>query len=79
MPDAAAAALIETAPTETDVKEGAVAAELIAAPETPAPREVSPLPEDGSVVGGVRSSPIVEMLSKRLKATGKKIVRPCLV
>lgn len=71
VPDATASALIEQAPTENDIKEGTVAADLVAQPTTPAAREVSPLLDDKES----KFSPIVEMLSKRLKATSKKIVR----
>lgn len=71
VPDATASALIEQAPTENDIKEGTVAADLVAQPTTPAAREVSPLLDDKES----KFSPIVEMLSKRLKATSKKISR----
>ncbi|KAI0356158.1 hypothetical protein OH77DRAFT_1423757 [Trametes cingulata] len=64
VPDTTTAALIEKAPDEKDVKEGAVAPELVAqtseGPQSPV--ELKP-------------SPIVEMLNKRLKANGKKITR----
>ena len=63
VPDTTTAALIEKAPEPSDVKEGAVAPQLVAQaseePQTPA--ELKP-------------SPIVDMLNKRLKANGKKIV-----
>ncbi|CDO76730.1 hypothetical protein BN946_scf184796.g24 [Trametes cinnabarina] len=64
VPDTTTAALIEKAPEEKDVKEGAVAPQLVAqtSEEPPSPVEVKP-------------SPIVEMLNKRLKANGKKITR----
>ena len=61
--DTTTAALIDKAPAESDVKEGIVAPQLVAQaseePQTPV---------------DVKPSPIVEMLNKRLKANGKKIV-----
>lgn len=71
VPDAAASALIEQAPTENDVKEGSVAPELVAQSEAQVTREVSPVPGGGEK----KPSPIVDMLNKRVKATTKKIVR----
>ncbi|KAF7793779.1 hypothetical protein EIP86_004900 [Pleurotus ostreatoroseus] len=73
VPDAAAAALIDHAPTESDVREGSVAPELVAppAPEAQATREVSPMPEGGER----RVSALVDMLNKRIKTTSKKITR----
>ncbi|OSD04029.1 hypothetical protein PYCCODRAFT_1364691 [Trametes coccinea BRFM310] len=64
VPDTATAALIEKAPEEKDVKEGAVAPQLVAqtSQEPDSPVEIKP-------------SPIVEMLNKRLKANNKKITR----
>lgn len=66
--DAHAAALIDHAPSEGDVKDGSVAPELIA--RTTSTRPVSPAGGDE-----IKLSPIVDMLSKRVKATNKKIVR----
>ena len=68
VPDAHAAALIDHAPSEGDVKEGSVASELVARADSAAP--VSP-----GGAGEPKASPLVDMLQKRLKATGKKIVR----
>lgn len=65
VPDSTSAALIEKAPTESDVKEGSVAPELVAQPE----ETQSPVDENT-----IKLSPIIDMLSKRLKAIQKKIV-----
>ncbi|KAI0769327.1 hypothetical protein BD413DRAFT_81589 [Trametes elegans] len=64
VPDTTTAALIEQAPDQQDVKEGAVAPQLVAqtSEEPQTPVELKP-------------SPIVDMLNKRLKANGKKIIR----
>lgn len=67
VPDATSAALIEKAPEQSDIKEGAVAPDLVVEPEIGIPK----LPEDDI---GVVLSPIVDIVSKRLKATAKKIV-----
>lgn len=67
VPDAHTAALIDHAPSESDVKEGSVAPSLVARQESLPP--VSPGGADEP-----KASPIVDMLNKRLKATGKKIV-----
>ncbi len=64
-------ALVDKAPSETDIKHGDVADELVAHEEAPT-KTVVP---DESEVGGPKSSPVVEMLGKRVKALGKKIVR----
>ena len=66
VPDAHTAALIEHAPSESDVREGSLAPELVARTDSAGP--VSP--------GGVdeTKSPVIEMLNKRLKASNKKIV-----
>ena len=62
IPDAKSAALVEEAPEKTDIQEGTVSSELIAQPE--------------SVVGdGAKLSPIVDLVTKRLKVVSKKIVR----
>lgn len=68
VPDAHTAALIDHAPSEGDVREGSVAPELVARTDSAAP--VSP-----GGAGEPKVSPLVDMLQKRLKATGKKIVR----
>lgn len=67
VPDAHTAALIDHAPSETDVKEGAVAAELVVRADSTRP--VTP------AVDEIKLSPIVDMISKRLKTTNKKMVR----
>lgn len=67
IPDAASAALVEQAPEPTDIREGSVAPELVAEPESQAP----PLPEEEVLL---KPSPIVDLIHKRLKATTKKIV-----
>ena len=67
VPDAHAAALIDHAPSEADVKEGAVAAELVVRADSTRP--VTP------AVDEIKLSPIVDMISKRLKTTNKKMVR----
>ncbi|KAJ6609881.1 hypothetical protein B0H10DRAFT_2177981 [Mycena sp. CBHHK59/15] len=66
--DSSAAALIEKAPEAAEIKEGAVAPELIAQPE----------PETAQAVEEeilLKPSPIVDLIHKRLKATSKKISR----
>ncbi|KAJ7218099.1 hypothetical protein GGX14DRAFT_439752 [Mycena pura] len=66
--ESSSASLIEKAPTVADIQEGAVAPELVAQPEP----EALPVAEEES---GLKSSPIVELIHKRLKATTKKITR----
>ncbi|RDB16820.1 hypothetical protein Hypma_002371 [Hypsizygus marmoreus] len=68
VPDAVSAALIEQAPEASDIREGSVAAELVAQPEV----QASPLPEEEVLL---KPSPIVDLIHKRLKATTKKISR----
>lgn len=68
VPDTTSAALIEKAPEDTEIKEGVVAPQLVAQPSEDAQ----------SPATDVKPSPIVEMLNKRLRANGKKIVSPCL-
>ncbi|KAI0958732.1 hypothetical protein AcV7_004461 [Taiwanofungus camphoratus] len=63
--DSTSAALIEQAPTEADVKEGSVAPELVVQPE----EAQTPVDESAQ-----KTSPIIELLNKRLKAIHKKIV-----
>ncbi|KAF7315406.1 TMP-TENI-domain-containing protein [Mycena indigotica] len=60
--ESSTAALIETAPSATDIQDGAVATELVAEPTTAEELVVKP-------------SPIVDLIYKRLKATSKKIGR----
>ena len=67
MPDAHTAALIDHAPSETDVREGSVAPSLVA-------RQDSLPPTSPGGLDDPRATPIVDMLNKRLKATNKKIV-----
>jgi hypothetical protein len=64
IPDATSPDLIERAPEENDVKEENVAPELPAASEAPTYDEVNP-----------KSSPVIEVLQKRMRALNKKIVR----
>ncbi|KAL6310485.1 hypothetical protein BKA93DRAFT_924673 [Sparassis latifolia] len=59
------AALVEQAPTESDIKEGSVAPELVVQPEA----------EQISADDAQKPSPIVELLNKRSKAVSKKITR----
>ena len=61
LPDTHAASLTEKAPTEADVKKGAVAEQLLAH-------------SDAGEAPGPKASPIVDLLNKRLKNVGKKIV-----
>lgn len=67
IPDITSAALVEKAPEPADLQEGNVAPELVVQPEAQAPQ----LPEEDAVV---KPSPIVDLITKRLKATTKKIV-----
>ncbi|KAG1861611.1 hypothetical protein DFJ58DRAFT_777566 [Suillus subalutaceus] len=64
VPDTTPAALVDRAPEEADVKEGAVAPELVAPSEAPTFDDLT-----------TKSSPVVELLQKRLKALNKKIAR----
>ncbi|EGO00239.1 hypothetical protein SERLA73DRAFT_168035 [Serpula lacrymans var. lacrymans S7.3] len=66
IPDSTAAALVEKAPEETDIKEGSIAPELVASTE-----EVQALDDESSL----KPSPIIELLQKRCKALNKKIGR----
>ena len=72
IPDTEAAALTDHAPTESEVREGSVAPELIV--RSTSTRPVSPSADDKDG----KSSALVEMLNKRLKATNKKVVCTCL-
>ena len=60
VPDTPTAALVEQAPGPEAIKEGLVAPELLV--------------KNGSTSPVQLSSPLVEMLNKRLKASNKKIV-----
>lgn len=68
IPDAATAAQIETAPSQEDTKDGSVAPQLLAQP--------SEIPEATTPVGdgAHKTTPLIDMLNKRIKATNKKIV-----
>ncbi|KAK1236464.1 hypothetical protein PQX77_000300 [Marasmius sp. AFHP31] len=63
LPDTKSAALTETAPGPSDIREGSVAPELVA--EQPVQEEEVAL----------KPSPIIELVNKRLKASSKKITR----
>jgi len=67
VPDTASAALIDHAPTSDDVNGGHVAPELTTRAES--------LEATTPVPGAPIYSPVVELISKRLKATTKKILR----
>lgn len=60
--------VIEKAPESVDTREGSIAPEPAIQPESLA----TPAPEEDL---GLKPSPIVELITKRLKATTKKIVR----
>lgn len=62
--DIQSATVSEKAPPQEDVKEGSVA------PDLPTEQEVPPAEEEFSL----KPSPIVDLITKRLKATTKKIV-----
>ncbi|KAG2339768.1 hypothetical protein BDR05DRAFT_991887 [Suillus weaverae] len=64
VPDAAPVAPVDRAPEEADVKEDTVAPELVAPSEAPTFDDLTS-----------KSSPVVELLQKRLKALNKKISR----
>ncbi|KAF9526524.1 hypothetical protein CPB83DRAFT_857672 [Crepidotus variabilis] len=63
--DATSAAVLEKAPEPSEVREGSLAPELIS-------RSASVLPEEDVLL---KPSPIVDLVTKRLKATTKKIGR----
>ncbi|KAH6914491.1 hypothetical protein BKA70DRAFT_1182739 [Coprinopsis sp. MPI-PUGE-AT-0042] len=69
VPDTTTAALIDHAPALADIREGSVAPSLVAAPESTG----SPLQGESDLL--LKNSPIVELVTKRLKATTKKIGR----
>lgn len=64
IPDSTAAALVEKAPEPADIKQGAVAEELVAAPQELLPEMPAEKPK----------SPTIEFLNKRIKLQTKKIV-----
>ncbi|PCH43727.1 hypothetical protein WOLCODRAFT_26153 [Wolfiporia cocos MD-104 SS10] len=64
--DTTAAALTEKAPTEADVREGSVAPELVVQPEG----AQTPVNEKAS-----KTSPVIELINKRMRAIQKKITR----
>lgn len=68
VPDPISASQIETAPSTDDVKDGSVAPQLLAKPED-IPEATTPI-QDGTQ----KTSLLVEMVNKRMKATNKKIV-----
>lgn len=59
------AALVGQAPSETEVKEGVVASELVVQPEEP---------QQAIEDSAIKLSPIVDLVSKRMKALHKKLV-----
>ncbi|KDQ57584.1 hypothetical protein JAAARDRAFT_69680 [Jaapia argillacea MUCL 33604] len=67
--DSSSAALLETAPKQSDIREGSVASELLAPRDSTEPQSAVSDPAQRS------SSPAAELVSKRLKALGKKISR----
>ncbi|KAI0695550.1 hypothetical protein BC835DRAFT_1414834 [Cytidiella melzeri] len=69
VPDTQAAALINHAPSEGEIKDGSVAPELIV--RSTSTRPVSPAANEKEL----RPSALVDMLNKRVKATNKKITR----
>ncbi len=71
IPDAAAAALVEKAPDAAAVENGTVASELIVQDAPPPPAAPASEPDTNSL----KLSPIVDLVTKRLKVTNKKIVR----
>ncbi|KAF9038261.1 hypothetical protein BDZ89DRAFT_1157124, partial [Hymenopellis radicata] len=71
IPDAAAAALVEKAPDATAVENGTVAPELIVQDAPPPPAAPASEPDTTTL----KLSPIVDLITKRLKATNKKITR----
>jgi hypothetical protein len=66
--DTTSAPLVDRSPEEADVKEGTVAPELVAPSEAPTFDDLT-----------TKSSPVVELLQKRLKALNKKIVRVTII
>jgi hypothetical protein len=68
IPDATSATPVDRAPEEADVKEGTIAPEPVAPSEAPTFDDLT-----------TKSSPVIELLQKRLKALNKKIVRETIV
>lgn len=68
IPDTPAASQIEFAPSSEDIKAGSVAPQLLSQPEE-IPEAATP-----ALDGAYKNSPLAEMVSKRMKATNKKIV-----
>ncbi|THH30929.1 hypothetical protein EUX98_g3250 [Antrodiella citrinella] len=69
VPDTPAASQIEMAPSSEDIKAGSVANQLLSQPEE-IPEATTPILD-----GANKNSPLAEMVSKRMKATNKKILR----
>ncbi|KAL1747050.1 hypothetical protein HDZ31DRAFT_80752 [Schizophyllum fasciatum] len=65
IPDTTAAALVEKAPTTSEVKEGAIAPSLVAQPSA----------DEALAEDSFKLSPIIKIIDKRLKATTKKLTR----
>lgn len=74
--DSQAAATIEQAPAAEDIAAGTVATELVAQPQT---TPATPITDTLELDGGIKLSPIVDLVNKRLKVTNKKIVRATLL
>ncbi|KIY69516.1 hypothetical protein CYLTODRAFT_372469 [Cylindrobasidium torrendii FP15055 ss-10] len=70
--DSQAAATIEQAPAAADISAGTVAPELVAQPQT---TPATPITDTLELDGGIKLSPIVDLVNKRLKVTNKKITR----
>ncbi|KAK7057224.1 TMP-TENI-domain-containing protein [Favolaschia claudopus] len=66
--ESSSAASIDKAPEQADIQAGAVASDLVAQPET---ASTIPVEEESAA----KTSPIVELIQKRLKVTSKKISR----
>lgn len=67
IPDATAAALTDKAPQPEDLASGALAPELVA--------QHTPAISNTELESTITLSPIVDLITKRLKTTNKKIVR----
>jgi hypothetical protein len=74
IPDAASAALVEKAPDAEEIKEGSVAPELVVNAEPT--REATPAP---AATDEPKRSPVYELVNKRQKNLGKKIVSSYLL
>jgi hypothetical protein len=73
IPDTTSASLTDTAPAPADIAAGSVAEELIAHPSVNGDVEHSTPGASHSSIDH-KSSPVVEIIHKRFKATAKKIV-----